>query len=560
VTAVIERIPAAPDPSPTPLFRRIYGLGSVYAATMRIARTRFLLLTAVMAGVMLTVGAAIPKAYPTQAARDQMARLATDLGAAAAGLAGKPVNVGTLGGYLQWKYGALFLWIVAIWAILSLSATLAGEARTGALDLVVSAPLSRRRVAVEKIAAHLTFMTVSLLLVALAAWLTATAAGTLPGDAISPWAALGYALWVALMAFAFGGLALLLSQFLGRSAGAGIAGALLFAGWILNGYRTTVPAFRGPADLTPWAWTANHLPLAGQNDWPSLVPVALLAALLLTAGVEAFVRRDLGDVRTARLPQPPAMVLGLRGPASRSFGERWPRGLVWALGLASFGLVMAAASPTFADQVAQSPDIAKTFRSLFPGIDMTTAGGFLQLVFVQLGFVIVGFAAVSLVSGWASDETSGRLEMLLSTPLSRRSWVLESALGLGGVLVAMTVVLAAGVGIGSAAGGSSVTDPIVGSLSLGLYAAAVTGVGLAVGGFRAAAAAPTLAALVSATFLVDLLAPGLNLPGWVHGLALTTHLGQPMLGHGNPVGELACLTVAIAGTAIGAWGLHRRDV
>ena len=560
MAATTERLPAAPNPSPIPVLSRIYGLGSVYAATVRTARTRFLILTAVMTGLVLTVGAAIPKAYPTQAARDQMARLATDLGAAASGLAGRPVNVGTLGGYLQWKYGALFLWIVAIWAILSLSATLAGEARTGALDLVVSAPLSRRRVAVEKVAAHLTLMTVSLLLLAFAAWLTATGFGTLPGDSLSAGAALSYALWVALMAFAFGGLALLVSQFLGRSAGTAISGTVLFAGWILNGYQTTVPAFRAPAELTPWAWTANHLPLAGQNDWPSLVPVALLAVLLLAAGVEAFVRRDLGDVRTTRLPRPPAMVLGLRGPASRSFGERWPRGLAWAIGLASFGLVMAAASKTFADQLAQSPDIAKTFRSLFPGIDMTTAGGFLQLVFVQLGFVIVGFAAVSLVSGWASDETSGRLETLLSTPLSRRSWVLASALGLGGVLVAMTVVLAAGVGIGAAAGGGSVTDPMSGALALGLYAAAVTGVGLAVGGFRAAAAAPTLGTLVSATFLVDLLAPGLNLPDWVHGLALTTHLGQPMLGRWDWVGAVACLTLAIAGTATSAWALNRRDI
>ena len=57
---------------------------------------------------------------------------------------------------------------------------------------------------------------------------------------------------------------------------------------------------------------------------------------------------------------------------------------------------------------------------VFPAIDLTTAGGFLQLVFVELGFIVVGFAAATLVGGWASDETSGRLELVLASPLDRR--------------------------------------------------------------------------------------------------------------------------------------------
>jgi hypothetical protein len=43
-------------------------------------------------------------------------------------------------------------------------------------------------------------------------------------------------------------------------------------------------------------------------------------------------------------------------------------------------------------------------------------------------------------------------------------------------------------------------------------------------------------------------------------LALTTHLGQPMIGTWDPVGILACLTLAITGLGIGAWGMGRRDV
>jgi putative exporter of polyketide antibiotics len=87
---------------------------------------------------------------------------------------------------------------------------------------------------------------------------------------------------------------------------------------------------------------------------------------------------------------------------------------------------IAASSRSLADEFAKmSPDVVKIFHDMLPNFDITSAGGFLQLVFVQLGFIVVGFAAATLVAGWASDETSGRLEMLLATPLAR--WPSRSA-------------------------------------------------------------------------------------------------------------------------------------
>jgi len=65
---------------------------------------------------------------------------------------------------------------------------------------------------------------------------------------------------------------------------------------------------------------------------------------------------------------------------------------------------------------------------------------------------------------------------------------------------------------------------------------------------------------VIATYLVDLLAPPLNLPDWVHQFALTSHLGQPMVGQWDPVGVIACAVLAVGGIAVGAWGIGRRDV
>jgi ABC-2 type transport system permease protein len=542
------------------IWSRLYGFGSVYAKTLRDSRLAFIIAAGLMGGIVLVVGAAIPTEYSTQAAREEMARLATDLGSVAQGMAGKPVNVGTLGGYMQWKYGPVLLWVAAIWSILALSGTLVAEAQRGSLEFVAASPFGKRRIALEKLAAHLTALVGALAVLALASWLVAAVFGKLPGDAIPPEAAIGFALWVGLMALFFGGLAFALAPFLGRGAAAGIAGFIMFAGWILNGYQATVSIFVLPASLTPWSWTANHLPLAGQYDWLPLVPVAIGAAVFLAIGVEAFSRRDLGAWSAIKLPGMPVLALGLDGPIGRAFGERLPVAIAWGSGLGAFGFVMAAGSRSLADQFAQSPDLATTFHNIFPSFDITTAGGFLQLL-AQLEFIVVGFAAATLVAGWASDEASGRLEMLLATPLTRASWAIRSGIGVFLAVALMTVVLAVAVGVGAVVAGSDGLAPMTGSMTLGLYAAALAGVGFAIGGlFRTSIAAEIVALVVVATYLVDLIVPALKLPDWVHQLALTAHMGQPMVGHWDAAGIVACLVLAAGGLAVGGWGMGRRDV
>ena len=102
---------------------------------------------------------------------------------------------------------------------------------------------------------------------------------------------------------------------------------------------------------------------------------------------------------------------------------------------------------------------------------------------------------------------------------------------------------------------------MLGSAALGLFALAIVGIGFAVGGlWRTSLAAEIAALVVVATYLIDLLAPRSSLPDWVHQLALTAHLGQPMIGVWDPVGVVACMVLAVGGTIVGAWGINRRDI
>jgi hypothetical protein len=52
----------------------------------------------------------------------------------------------------------------------------------------------------------------------------------------------------------------------------------------------------------------------------------------------------------------------------------------------------------------------------------------------------------------------------------------------------------------------------------------------------------------------------LGVPDAVHQLALSSHMGQPMLGSWDVVGIVACGVLAAGGTALGTWGFARRDL
>jgi len=213
-----------------------------------------------------------------------------------------------------------------------------------------------------------------------------------------------------------------------------------------------------------------------------------------------------------------------------------------------------------ADQIASSPDLMKIFSTIFRDFNLASAAGFLQL-YVQLFYIAAGFAGATFVSKWASDETEGRLEMVLATPMARARWVVAGGIGAFMAIVVMSVLFAAGIGLGAASGGLAAGDPMLGSAALGLYAAAIVGVGVAAGGlWRTSLAAEIAALVVLTTYLIDLLAPPLNLPDWFHQLALTAHMGQPMAGSWDPVGIVTCVVIAVGGVLLGAWGITRRDV
>src|SRR5664280_30771 len=319
---------------PIPLRRRLLGFGSIYGKTIRDSRPAFIVAAGLLGGLALVMGAAIGTVFPTPAARLEVDQLIGSMPASMVNLFGNATlmgpKLGTLGGYMSWKYGAMFALGTALWSILALSGTLAGEAARGSLDLVAASPFGKRRIALEKLAAHLTVLWLAMAFIAIMTFVSSNAFGdTALGDQISLGSSIGFALWAGLIAMCFGGLALALAPLLGRAGSAAVAGIVMIVLWTASGLDIGGPL----VTLNPFHWTVNHVPLAGFYDWTGLAAVGVVAVIFLAIGVDLFRRRDLGVTAGLSFPSLPKDVLGVRGPVARAFGDQLPRALAWGLGM-----------------------------------------------------------------------------------------------------------------------------------------------------------------------------------------------------------------------------------
>ncbi len=534
------------------------GTGAVYRKTLRDSR----LPLAVVAGFLalhVWGGAQGMAAYGTPDARRQIADFAAAVPDALRGLYGNPAGIDALGGFIAWQFGGYLSLIVGLWSILALSGTLAGELSRGSLDLVAAAPLSRRRIALEKLAAHVTAVVAAAAFLGVVLWAVSRLPGLLPHDAIAPEAAAGFAAGVAALGLCGGALAFALGPVAGRRAAVAAAGAFMLGAYVVHAYAPSIPAFGPLGVLSPFSWLDGHLPMSGRSDWGALLFVTAVSVALFAAGVEAFARLDLAPLGIrARVPAP---LLGLEGPMRRSLAEQLPLAAGWGAGIGAFGFVITAASVQFADRVRNAPDISGLARRLFPDLDISSVGGLLQVVFVEFGFLLAGLAAASFVGVWAADEMERRMDVVLSAPLGRARWAMS---GLAAAFVAIgltTALLAVAIAAGGLAAGADIAPQVFATAALALFGVTVASGGIAVGAtIRGSLAAPVAAALALGTFLLDVLAVPLRAPDWVRELAVLLHMGRPMTGAWDAAGVALCLALTLACGAATAWGIRRRDL
>jgi ABC-2 type transport system permease protein len=539
---------------------RLLGLGSVFGKAFRDSRRTAIALGALFALVFIATASQIADQFATVAERVKFAAELQGLPPVFQGMLGEPIGIERLGGFMSWRILNFMPVTLGIWSVVAMSGLLAAELGRGSLDLVASSPISRRKLAFQKVAGYLVALAVSVLILAAGMVVAFAAFSKLPGDGVGIDAILAHLAWLYVTILFPGAIAFAVAPLLGRNQALGVGAVVLFGSFVINGFADSVSAFESVRGISYFAITADHRPLAGRYDWPSIALIAALTVAFFGAGLLAFARRDLlvsvgGRVRL------PSIGLWLREPFTRAFGERFPAAIAWGAFLGVFGLFIAMSADQFVETLGSIPQVVAMIKAIFPNEDILSTGGFLQLAFFQEAILVISLAAGGFVGGWASDEGERRLELILGTPVSRWRWAIRSGVAVMVAIAVMTAVMALGVAGGAATQTGDFASAVVGLSVLGLYGMALAGIGLAVGGLvRPSVAAPVTIVLGIGFFLLDLIGSILNLPDPIVDLALNRHLGRPILGSYDVPGAVLCAALAIGGVLVSAIGMRRRDI
>jgi putative exporter of polyketide antibiotics len=115
----------------------VYGLGSVYAKTLRDSRLAVIIVGGLLGALLLSSGVGFGEAYATLESRADLAKLVANLPPAMTGIYGNPSDDDRDARRLdRGKTAASLGLVTAIWSILALSSTLAAESRRGSMELV----------------------------------------------------------------------------------------------------------------------------------------------------------------------------------------------------------------------------------------------------------------------------------------------------------------------------------------------------------------------------------------------------------------------------------------
>jgi ABC-2 type transport system permease protein len=243
----------------------------------------------------------------------------------------------------------------------------------------------------------------------------------------------------------------------------------------------------------------------------------------------------------------------------------------WAFGLVAAVVLTTAFYPSISRNAASFEKLLDSLpaglRKAF-GEDFASPAGYLQArlfsIFAPVLLLIYAIGAGS--RAIAGEEERQTLDLLLSTPVSRRRVVFDKALA----MLCATAVLGAVLALAIVVTGPpfeisvGVANVVAAAADCVLLALAFGGVALAVGagtGRRSVAVGVTAGA-AAASYLIDILALSVNGLGWLQRLSPFFFYRDPRpIVHGmDPLDALVLGAIAVVSVGIAAWSFERRDL
>jgi beta-exotoxin I transport system permease protein len=207
-----------------------------------------------------------------------------------AGFLGDIASFTTLEGYVTSQLLAYVPVIVAIYGIFAGTNTITGELESGTIDTLMSHPIPRWRVVLEKYGA----LALSLLGICVITGLGLWVGGLTIGEDVpfQTWILAGLNMWPIILLYSSVALGLACAV-RGRGIPIGVASALAVGGFILNGLVPLVDSLKPYREFTIYYLYLASKPFSeGINLGYSAIPLAG-SLLFLLLGLVAFNRRDL---------------------------------------------------------------------------------------------------------------------------------------------------------------------------------------------------------------------------------------------------------------------------
>ena len=229
--------------------------------------------------------------FPTYAKIIDLNAILEKMGPAAKLMGASLGDASTLVGFLHIELFSMILpALMVAFAAGMASGFTAGEESRGTIDVLLSYPVSRRRLVLEKTLAVVLGCIVSAVVVWVFAMVGAAAsASALPGDKLA--AAL---VMLVLIGLAFGAIALAISAFTGnRGASIGIAVALMVVMYLVDALANIVDSLGMVRPLSLFRYYMGGDPLRNGISFPDAGVLAAVAVLFLVISLIAFERRDL---------------------------------------------------------------------------------------------------------------------------------------------------------------------------------------------------------------------------------------------------------------------------
>ena len=498
---------------------------------------------------MLYLVAAIPAAYGTDEELGSATQLFSDpVGRLLVG-PGYGFDTPTLERFVAGGYGLYFLLLAALMNLLLVTRHTRVEEQSGRAELVRANVVGRHA------------MLTATLIVAVVTNLAAAAATLAVMVGVGGFAATGSVLFAAGLAavgLAFAGVTAITVQTTSYSrAAAGMTGAVLGAAFLLRaGGDMAEEGGTLLSWLSPLAWGQQTAPFVLDRWWPLTLPVAF-AALTTVAGYRLSARRDLGASLRAVRPGNDRAAPRLGTPLGLAL--RLQRGSLigWTIAMAIGGLTFGAYVDALLVAV---DDMPAAFVELFGGPG-EFVDGYLAYMAVFMAY-LVGAYAILAVQGLRGEETGGRAEPVLATPVSRPSWMGANL----AVTAAGTLVLMLAAGLGTGVGAAIVTgesahvwELLPAHLNHVPAVLVVLGVAALLYGMLPRALPATWALLAYGVF-VGTFGPLLEVPEALNVLSPYGHAAQPPVDAvaWPPLAVLSLLAVTV--TALGLLAFRRRGV